>query len=122
MGYKRIGSAIHNLAHSFVSLMNYVDDEYIIDILPEVLHSIPDHQLKIHFPGGELLPSGTYPAKLLKSVDHYTKDYSDHLRREGIDPLIVRETEIVIYVDRYGMRCKARAEDDRGKHYEVSVQ
>jgi hypothetical protein len=43
MGYKRIDSAIRNIAHSFVSLMNYVDDAYIIDLLPKLLRETPGH-------------------------------------------------------------------------------
>ncbi len=122
MGYKRIPSAIHNFAHSFVSLMNYVDDQYIIDILPDVLRSIPDHRLKIQFPSGQLVPPGAYPASLLKSVGYYVQGYAGHMKREGVDPTILRETEIVIYGDLYGMHCRAEAEDDRGKHYRVEVQ
>lgn len=122
MGYKRITSAIHNLAHSFVSLMNYVDDEYIIDILPDVLRGIPDHQLNIQFPTGQLLPAGVYPERLIKSVGYYTQDYLDHMRREGVDPATLRVIEIFIYVDNYGLRCRVEAEDDRGKHYEIQVQ
>jgi len=31
MKYKNIYSAIHNFGHSFTSLMNYVDGDYVID-------------------------------------------------------------------------------------------
>ena len=37
MSYKRIGSLIHNWSHSFVSLMNYVDDDYVIGELGKIL-------------------------------------------------------------------------------------
>lgn len=122
MGYKRIESAIHNLAHSFVSQMNWIDGEYIIDILPVVLHSIPDQQLKIQFPNGHLVPPGTYPERLMKSVGYYVQWYPDHMRREGVDPTMVRRAEIIIYVDRHELRCRAEAEDDRRKHYKIEVQ
>ena len=121
MSYKRIPSAIHNFAHSFVSLMNYVDDEYIVDVLPGILIAIPDHQLKIQFPDGQLVPTGTYPENLLKSVAYYAQCYKDHMVSEGIDPAKLRKAEFVIYGDLYGMHCRAEAEDDRGKHYENQV-
>jgi hypothetical protein len=122
MSYKRIPSAIHNLAHSFVGLTNYVDDKYIIDILPDVLRVIPDQRLKIQFPKGQLVPPGAYPETLLKSVGYFVQRYTDHMKREGVDPSTLRHTEIVIYGDLYGVHCKVEAEDDRGKHYQVQVQ
>lgn len=36
MKYKHIPSAIHNFGHSFTSLMNYVDDGYVIDDLQKI--------------------------------------------------------------------------------------
>lgn len=36
MKYKHIYSAIHNFGHSFTSLMNYVDDDYVIDELDKI--------------------------------------------------------------------------------------
>ena len=36
MKYKRIYSAIHNFGHSFTSLMNYVDGDYVIDELVKI--------------------------------------------------------------------------------------
>jgi len=99
-----------------------VDDEYIIDILPAVLRRIPEQRLKIQFPSGQLIPPGTYPERLLKSVGYYVQAYADHMKREGVDPSTLRQTEIVIYGDLYGMHCRAEAEDDRGKNYKVEVQ
>lgn len=37
MGYKRIESAIHDLAHSFMRLMKFVDHHYIVDLLPKLV-------------------------------------------------------------------------------------
>ncbi|AWY00274.1 hypothetical protein A8139_09885 [Marinomonas primoryensis] len=36
MKYKNIKSAIHNFGHSFVSLMNYVDEDYVIDEIGKI--------------------------------------------------------------------------------------
>lgn len=102
--------------------MNYVDDEYIVDILPSILGGISDHKLKIQFPSGLLVPPGDYPKTLLKSVGYYVNNYTDHMKREGVDPATLRDTEIVIYGDIYGMHCRAETEDDRGKKYKVEVQ
>jgi hypothetical protein len=31
--YKRLKSLAHNVGHSFLSLMNYVDDDYVVEDL-----------------------------------------------------------------------------------------
>ena len=36
MKYKHIAGAIHNFGHSFTSLMNYVDGDYVIDELAKI--------------------------------------------------------------------------------------
>jgi hypothetical protein len=41
MGYKRMKSAVHNLAHSFLSLANYVDGGYVLDELHDELRRHP---------------------------------------------------------------------------------
>ena len=120
MKYKQIPAAIHNFGHSFVSLMNLVDDEYIIDLLPAVLRGIPDETLAIYFPEGTLKPHGDYPRRLLQSVEYWVASFPDHLRSEGVDPGVLTEVCLVLSMSP-GLRCEARAVDDRGKSYTVAV-
>ena len=122
MGYKRIPSALRNLAHSFVSLMNYVDDEYIVDILPSVLSDLPEHELVIRFPDGTLEPDRTYPSRLRKSVRLYAARFAGHFEGEGVVPESVAEAQLTISRGRLGLQCEARAVDDRGKTYAVTVR
>jgi hypothetical protein len=37
--YKNISAAIHNLGHSFVGLINYIDDGYVLDDLLSIVSS-----------------------------------------------------------------------------------
>ena len=37
MSYKRIGTLIHNWSHQFISLMNYVDGDYVFDEMMRLL-------------------------------------------------------------------------------------
>ena len=48
MKYKHIDAVLHNFGHSFVSLMNYVDDEYILDVLPELARHSPGYVKDFH--------------------------------------------------------------------------
>jgi hypothetical protein len=76
MGYKRIGSAIHNFAHSFASLMNYFEGEYIIDILGKVVPRLLEGELRIRFPGGRIEPQREYPKPLREAVRGITTNGS----------------------------------------------
>ena len=63
----------------------------------------------------------TTPERLIKSIKHYDQVYASQLKREGIEPAMLRETVIVIYGDVYGMHCLAQAVDDRGTRHEIKV-
>src|SRR5574342_1345284 len=121
MKYKRIKSAIHNFGHSFVSLMNYVDGEYIIDLLPPLLRDLPGNALTVRFPAGTLEPDREYPSTLRKSVAYWAASYPDQLRSQGIDPDALVESCLVLSLAP-GLRCEARAVDDRGDVHSVFVQ
>lgn len=68
MKYKHINAMLHNFGHSFVSSMNYVDDEYIIDVLTELAFQVSGHELEINFSTGHISPFGEYPVRLYKSI------------------------------------------------------
>lgn len=60
MNCKHIDVMLHR--HSFVIHMNYVNDEDIIDVLPELASHVPEHTLDINFSNYQISPSGDYPA------------------------------------------------------------
>lgn len=60
MKYKNIKSMLHNFGHSFVSLMNYVDGEYAIDLLHAALKALPQSRIEIHFPSQRIEPAADY--------------------------------------------------------------
>lgn len=122
MGYKRIRSAMHNFNHSFVSSMNHVDGEYIIDILPVVLRELPGARLTIQFPDDTLeAPAHDYPRRLRESVGYWSARFPDHhLRREGVEPSSIAQAQLVLSLGA-GLQCEARATDDTGKVHAVAV-
>ncbi|MBK6387119.1 MAG: hypothetical protein IPF71_10110 [Rhodoferax sp.] len=50
MKYKHVASALHNFGHSFVSLMNYVEGEYIDDILAKFAREAPRKKYELTSP------------------------------------------------------------------------
>lgn len=114
MGYKRIESAIHNLAHSFMSLMNYVDDQYVIDMLPKLVRETPGHEIRVSLLDGTIQPKRDYNPTFLKSIGYFRNRARSHLESENVDPETVCSFDFVIYFDADGPICVAEATDDRG--------
>ncbi|MEA1951071.1 MAG: hypothetical protein U9N87_06780 [Planctomycetota bacterium] len=122
MAYKRINAAIRNFAHSFVSVMNYVDDTYIIDLLPKLLRETPGHEIRISLLDDEIFPHREYNRTFLKSIGYYRQCVGDHLRSENVDPNILNRFHFIIFADHNGPICRADAEDDRGKLHQIDVR
>ena len=121
MSYKRIGSFIHNWSHSFLSLMNYVDDDYIIDELSRLLSDRGINEIVIDPLNKHIDPERARTKRLLKSLGYWTGALPQQRQREN-----VLEHELAtfrLHITRPGtsLDCVARATDDRGKEYKVSV-
>lgn len=121
MKYKNIKSVLHNFGHSFFSLMNYVDDEYIIDIVGKILKEIDTHELRIYFPEGRLSPDFDYPEKLKKSVKYWTDALPRQASSQNVDISKVTEIQLVVRLTRLGLHYHAEAKDDRGTQYSVPI-
>lgn len=121
MKYKHIDAMLHNFGHSFVSLMNYVDDEYIIDVLSELAHQVPGHELDINFANGHVSPAGEYPAKLHKSIEYWMKWLPKHMENHRVTPSALPEVHLRYRLVRGGQEVIVAARDDRGKDHKVFV-
>jgi hypothetical protein len=122
VGYKRINSAIHNFAHSFVSLMNYVDGEYIIDLLPKLLRETPGHEIRFSLIDGTISPKRDFNPTFLKSVGYYRNRVASHLESEDVNPETIRSLDFILFADMNGPICRAEAVDDRGVAHAASVR
>ena len=121
MRYKNIPSMLHNFGHSFMSLTNYVDGEYAIDILQQALRGLPRYRLEIHFPSRAIEPPAEYPEKLRKSVGSWADSLPKHMASHGVTSEAVPEIVLVVFGDVHGLHCRVQATDDRGKAYDVLV-
>jgi hypothetical protein len=121
MKYKRIDSALHNFAHSFTSLMNYVDGAFTLDELAERVRKEP-HFVAVNFSTGEVLPNDALTERLQKSISYWKTGLAEQLLSEQVD--LHRLSNIVL---RYsltprGFETSIGALDDRGVQHSVRVE
>lgn len=125
MKYKLIPAALHNFAHSFVSLMNYVDEEYLIDLVPRLLAESPDGKIRIAFPSGHIAPPASYPETLVKSVGYRAASLAAHLESHQTSLAAVGGGLWVVLQAREGSpegwACSVEATDERGRLHSISV-
>jgi len=121
VAYKRIRTAIHNLARSFMGPENVVDGEVISEIVRSLLPREAGGELRFCFPSGSIEPVREYPGPLHKSLAHYASRLSRFLQEEGVDPSQVRDAAIVVTIAPRGIRCFAEASDDRGRRYRAEI-
>ncbi len=116
MKYKNIHSAIHNLGHSFLSLMNYVDGKYVIDELVHIrskgVDIVIDWLNNIFIPGEELTP------RIKKSMTYYSENLEKSMHSQSVDLNRIKVLKL-------HWPCNGRkymwAKDDRGKEYKIYI-
>jgi hypothetical protein len=101
--------------------MNYFESTYVVDVVADLLHRMPQNELRISFTQGTLLPSGEYPAVLLTSVESYSSRFAAHLARHKDVPTSVVEATLVIRGTAHGISARVQAKDDKGREYDVPV-
>ena len=122
MRYKNIKSVLHNFGHSFFSLMNYVDGEYIIDIVGKILREIDTHELRISFPEGRLTPEFDYPETLIKSIKYWADALPRQASSQNVDISKVSDIQLIAKLTSLGIQYHAEAKDDRGVEYSIGIK
>ncbi len=116
MKYKNIHAAIHNLGHSFLSLMNYVDGVYVVDDLADII--IKGHDIEIDWLSNTFAPQQEATPAIIKSLDYYCTGLKKQLQSEDVDVDCLKSLKL--YCPVRG-RKYMRAEDDRGKDYKIYI-
>ncbi|MBB4843721.1 hypothetical protein HNP55_002244 [Paucibacter oligotrophus] len=121
MKYKHIDSALHNFGHSFVSLMNYVDDVYVCDLISSMALGRPQNEVKIDFSAGvSSLPHGS-PAPLIKSVEYWQAWLPKLLESQNVNPGSLGPIVLRYRLTRLGPEVVVESTDDRGCAHKVFV-
>lgn len=119
--YKVLKAFAHNFSHSFVSLMNYVDDGYVIDDLRKIVRDCPDHRITVNW-----LPSAFASQKVTprieKSIQAYQNSIIRQVHQSGARLCSIREFRTDIYLLRnHQMAVDGVLTDNRGRTYTVPV-
>ncbi len=101
--------------------MNYVDDEYIIDILPDLLREADGHELRILFPSGDLVPAIRCPKKLRKSIDYHVDWLPKHAASHDLELERISDIQLTVTGTHVGIRYSVQAKDDRGIEYNIRI-
>jgi hypothetical protein len=116
MKYKNIYSAIHNFGASFTSLMNYINDGYVIDELMRIHEQQID--IEIDWLDGRFTPESMATARIEASVECWRSGLEKHLASQNVDLT-------AICILKFCWPARGRkfmvAVDDRGKEYKIYV-
>jgi len=121
MKYRILDSVAHNFTHSFVSLMNYVDDGYVIDDLLQVAREANGKRISIQWIP-DLPPPEYLPPRILKSIAHRKTWLPSHVASSGADLAAIKEFRTDIFMKpNHQIAVEAHLVDDRGKEHIANV-
>jgi len=116
MKYKNIYSAIHNFGHSFTSLMNYVDSDYVIDELSNI-HS-KGFDIEVDWLSRRFSPAQMASPRIKKSIGYWGDSLKKHLLSHNVE---LEKLTSIKFVWPSEQRRYMFATDDRGKEYKIYV-
>ena len=116
MKYKNIYSAIHNFGHSFTSLMNYVDSDYVIDELANIHRN--GYDIEVDWKTRTFTPDTMASDRVKKSIGYWGDSLNKHLASHNVE---LEKLESLKFVWPAGQRKYMLAFDDRGKEYKIYV-
>ncbi len=136
MKYKAIKSAAHNFGHSFVSLMNYRGDDYVMSHLARLVVETGRPQLSVDLLSGQALPRQLLWGPVEASVAAYVAWFPRLLASQKIDPSTLRSATMTIVFrpqDRFAhhrfataweipFECVVTLADGRGELHEGRVR
>jgi hypothetical protein len=114
--YKNINSAIHNFGHSFTSLMNYVDDDYVIDELTHIHRQ--GYDIDIDWLSRKFNPESRATSRIKKSIGYWADTLAKHLKSQRVD---IEKLDELRFRWPPGKRKYMFAVDDRGTEHKVYV-
>jgi len=122
MSYKRIGTLIHNWSHQFISLMNYVDDDYVFDEMMRLLSGREVDEITLDPLNRTIAPVCARTPRLKKSLLHYSDWLLHQMKSVNVQPHELGSFNLVVKRRDGGQaEFTAVATDDRGKEYIVNV-
>jgi len=130
MRYEQIKSAAHRYAHSFVSSVNWIGDDYVMGYLARAAVETGEPELRVDLLTGEAGPPGMLTPPVRSSLEWYLPWFSNLLPRRGVQPGAIREAKMCIRFDfsrittppTVPFECEVEVTDDRGIVHVAAVR
>ncbi len=131
MKYKVLGSAAHKFAHSFVSLANYHDSDYVVGHALRAALRSGEPELRVDLLTGAAEPAALLPQAVAIPLGDYVERFPHHVASHGAGMHGVREARMRLRFDEERLRrlrqadaparlmvpfeCSVEIVDERGK-------
>ena len=97
--YKVLKSVAHNIGHSFTSLMNYADDDYVMGHILRFARSTGRDTLTLDFARREAGPPELLAPPISEVPARYTEWFWDLVQRHGSDRSLVQSATLTLNYD-----------------------
>ncbi len=123
MKYKNIKSAAHNFSQSFVSGMNYVDDDLIINDLKKCAARKSGFNVSVQWLPEAKVSRLSLTPRIRKSIKYYKTWLPKHLQSHGVVVSMIKElrTDIHLFKGRH-LVIQSYARDSRGREYVQAIK
>ena len=129
--HKTLGSISHNFSHSFISLNNYLDDDYILGHILTQAHKTGKSRLTIDFLQVTAKPDQLLTTPIKSSIVYWARWFPTLVENQGSSMAFVSAAIMVIEFDlsrakphswlqrslEAPFRCEMIVTDDSGKQY-----
>ena len=118
MKYKLIKSMAHNWTHSFMSNMNYVDNDVVFEDMYRLARDRRGEKVTITWIPSPQEEQVCLTPRIRESLKHYRKALPTHLIRHQVDPDAISEMRTEVYVTKnQRMYVRSYVLDNRGKEH-----
>lgn len=133
--FKVLKSVAHNLAHSYLSLMNYIDDEYTVERIFQIAKIERLEEIKIDVLKEVIEPPPFATKQIMLSLTYLKKNLislleSEHMTLEHIESCSItirfdlnniKKSDKVPDLELPTYSCLSEIVDINGKHHSASV-
>jgi hypothetical protein len=133
--YKVLKSVAHSFGHSFVSLMNYADDDYVMGHLLTQARATRNNRLMLDILSGRAAPEALLTPPIAASLGHYAAWFPDLVASHRTALRFVHSAAMEIVFDLNVERqvrgtgliespfvCRVTITDDRGKDWSAEIR
>jgi len=122
MKFKLLSSMSHNFTHSFVSLMNYVDDGYVYEDIFKIAKKREGEVVSVQWMPKIGYEVGEFNTRIVKSIKLNQDWLPKHFERHNVEEAMISEMRTDVVFKNGVFKVIAYLKDSRGKEYESNVQ